>query len=186
MAEGKERLCCFECKGDGRVLHFAFKDLETAYEKVVGEELRRCRRKSRVSDGCVGPVQGGGRQLRAPSLSTAVTDRLTDDVGQESARTMFGDDTLTYRQSGEQVVEVLKRWRKLGNDPGSWRGDGRSKTVHVREASGAGRQVKEERREEWKNGEVTCLMHFLFACFLARKTSPNIQTSILPDSWMNT
>lgn len=87
MAEWKVRLCCFECRGDGRKLHFAFKDLEKAYEKVAGEELRRCRRKSRVADECVGPVQAGGRQLRAPSLSTAVTDRLTDDAGQESIRT---------------------------------------------------------------------------------------------------
>lgn len=53
----------------------------------------------------------------------------------------------------------------------------RSKTVHMREASGAGRQVQEERREEWKRGEETCLMHFLFACFLAdvSKSSQNLK-----------
>lgn len=54
----------------------------------------------------------------------------------------------------------------------------RSKTVHMREASGAGRQVQEERGEEWKRGqEKKCLMHFLFACFLAdvSKSSPNLK-----------
>lgn len=53
----------------------------------------------------------------------------------------------------------------------------RSKTIHVREASGAGRQVREESREEWKRGEETCLMHFLFVCFLAdvSKSSQNLE-----------
>lgn len=46
--------------------------------------------------------QSGERQLRAPSLSTAVTDRLTDNVRQEPAGTMSGDDTSFYRQSREQ------------------------------------------------------------------------------------
>lgn len=116
------------------------------------------------------------------SLSTAVTDRLTDDVGQESARTMFGDDTSTYRQSGEQVVEVLKRWRKAGNDPGSWRGEGSPQQDDTRgEASGAGRQVREESREEWKRGEETCLMHFLFVCFLADVSKSSQNLAKLPD-----
>lgn len=58
----------------------------------------------------------GEHQLRALSLSAAVTDRLTDNVRQEPARTMFGEDTSIYRQSREQVVEVLTRWSKDGNN----------------------------------------------------------------------
>lgn len=63
VAEWKERLCCFERRGDERELHCAFTDLEKAYERVAGEEPRRCRRKSGVADECVGAVQGGVRQL---------------------------------------------------------------------------------------------------------------------------
>lgn len=63
---------------------------------------------------------------------------------------MFGDDTSTYRWSGEQVVEVLKRWRKLGNDPGSWRGDGRSKTSKGSKWSReAGKGREKGRVEKW-------------------------------------
>lgn len=119
-------------------------------------------------------MQGGVRQLRSPPTSTAVTDRLTDTIGQQSAGAMFGDDTSTDRQSGEQVVEVLKRWRKLGNtlETGETRVH-RSRTAHVRKASGAGRQGGEERREEWERGEETRLIHLfvsLFVCWLADVT----------------
>lgn len=41
-----------------------------------------------------------------------------------------------------------------------------SKTVHVREASGAGKQVREERREEWKRGEEESFVKwFLLSAF---------------------
>lgn len=62
-----------------------------------------------------GRRQSAERQIRETSLSTAVTDRLTDNVRQEPAGRMFGDDASSCPQSRE-------RWRKEGSnaDMGEW------------------------------------------------------------------
>lgn len=105
----REKSAALNAEEIRRELPRAFIDLENFYETVAGRRVAGA-----YEEVWSGRRQSGERQLRAPSLSIALTDRLTDNVRQESAGTLFGDEAWSYRHSSEQVVEVRKGWRKEG------------------------------------------------------------------------
>ncbi|MCI4382152.1 hypothetical protein PGIGA_G00260540 [Pangasianodon gigas] len=120
-----------------RELHCVFVDLEKAYDRVPREELWYCMRKSGVAEKYVRVVQDMYERSRtvvrcavgqteefkvevglhqgsalSPFLFTMVMDQLSEEVRQESPRTMMNaDDIVICSESREQVEENLERWR---------------------------------------------------------------------------
>ncbi|KAK3567014.1 hypothetical protein QTP86_008947 [Hemibagrus guttatus] len=120
-----------------RELHCVCVDLEKAYDRVPGEELWYCMRKSGVAEKYVRVVQDMYERSRtvvrcavgqteefnvevglhqgsalSPFLFAIVMDQLSEEVRQESPWTMmFADDIVICSESREQVEENLERWR---------------------------------------------------------------------------
>ncbi|KAK3572629.1 hypothetical protein QTP86_001136 [Hemibagrus guttatus] len=113
-------------------------DLEKGYDRVSGEELWYCTRKSGVAEKYVRVVQDMYERSRmvvrcavgqteefkvevglhqglalSPFLFAMVIDQLSEEVRQESPWTMmFADDIVICSESREQVEENLERWRE--------------------------------------------------------------------------
>ena len=118
-------------------LHCVFIDLEKAYDRVPREEIWDCMRSSGVAEKyvevvkdmyedsittvkCAAGMTEGFRvevglhqgSALSPFLFAIVMDRLTDEVRQESPRTMmFADDIVICCENREDLETELERWR---------------------------------------------------------------------------
>ncbi|MCI4382174.1 hypothetical protein PGIGA_G00260740 [Pangasianodon gigas] len=147
-----------------RELHCVFVDLEKAYDRVPREELWYCMRKSGVAEKYVRVVQDIYERSRtvvrcavgqteefkvevglhqgsalSPFLFAMVMDQLSEEVRQESPRTMmFADDIVICSESREQVEENLERWRFALERRGMKVSRSKTEYVCVNEREGSG------------------------------------------------
>ncbi|KAK3542840.1 hypothetical protein QTP70_004649 [Hemibagrus guttatus] len=108
----------WKCLGEAAVEFLAnlfnrvLENLEKAYDRVPREELWYCMRKSGVAEKYVRVVQDMYERSRTVVRCAVVMDQLSEEVRQESPRTMmFADDIVICSESREQVEENLERWR---------------------------------------------------------------------------
>ena len=124
------------------MLHFAFINLEKAYDRVPRKEVWNCMRMKGVPEKYIRIVQdmyqGSHTQTRTAMGTTEqfevtvgvhqgsalssflfamVMDCLTEDVRQKAPWTMmFADDVVICAESQKEVEERLERWRRALED----------------------------------------------------------------------
>ena len=138
-------------------MHFAFIDLEKAYDRVPRDEVWYCMRKSGVSEVYVRVVQDMYRNSMttirstvgytewfnvevglhqgsalSPFLFALVIDRITDEVRKDAPQNMmFADDIVLCGNTRNEVEEELELWREALERRGMKVSRGKTEYMHV-------------------------------------------------------